>query len=180
MGHATGITRHRAAGFTLIELMVTILLVAILTSIAVPSFEHIFKNTRLTGVSNDLLADIKYARTEAVSHGSKVAIAASAGAWTNGWKIQVEPVGGNPAILLRVHDVIAPNYQLAAGTAAGDPNLQLEFDARGALASPQHGICFTIKAPTGSTNKPRQLVVRSIGTVSQFTGTAAAGTHCGS
>ena len=64
-------------GFTLIELMMTLAVVAILLGIAAPGFVSIIKNNRITTVTNDLLADLALARSEAAKRGQSVSICIS-------------------------------------------------------------------------------------------------------
>lgn len=56
----------RPQGFTLIELMVTIAVAAILLAIATPSFTSIVNSNRLTSASNEMVATLQAARMEAV------------------------------------------------------------------------------------------------------------------
>lgn len=67
----------RNSGFTLVELMVTVAVVAILASIAAPSFSEMIKNNRLAAVANDLTADLMFARSEATKRGVSVTLCAS-------------------------------------------------------------------------------------------------------
>lgn len=53
-------------GFTLVELVVTVSLVAILISIGVPSFQNLIRNNRAIAITNDLVLAIQLARSEAV------------------------------------------------------------------------------------------------------------------
>ena len=53
-------------GFTLIELMVTIAVAAILIAIATPSFQKMIVNNRLSTVANELADNISFARSEAI------------------------------------------------------------------------------------------------------------------
>ena len=62
-------------GFTLIELMVAIAIVGIVLALAVPSFYNYMLVQRLKSVSAQLVTDINYARSEAVSRGTPVRIA---------------------------------------------------------------------------------------------------------
>lgn len=64
-------------GFTLIELMMTLAVAAILLGIAAPGFVSIIKNNRITTVTNDLLADLALARSEAAKRGQNVSICIS-------------------------------------------------------------------------------------------------------
>lgn len=66
-----------ARGFTLIELMIVLAIVAILLATAVPSFVEQVALRRLEGVANELSADLQYARTEAISKNKQVIVTAT-------------------------------------------------------------------------------------------------------
>lgn len=59
-------TPGRARGFTLLELMLAITLAAIVLGFGVPSFQNFVRNSRITGVANELLSAVYLARSEAV------------------------------------------------------------------------------------------------------------------
>lgn len=61
-------------GFTVVELMVTVTIVAILAAVAVPSFMGMINTNRLAAQSNELLSAIQYARTEAVRLNGRVTV----------------------------------------------------------------------------------------------------------
>jgi len=58
--------KAKQTGFTLIELMFTIVVLAVLLGIGVPNFRDFVRNSRMTSAANDLLADLNLARSEAV------------------------------------------------------------------------------------------------------------------
>jgi len=58
--------RSRNGGFTLLELMITLALAAILVTLAVPNMRDFMRNSRLAGAGNDLLHSLNLARTEAI------------------------------------------------------------------------------------------------------------------
>jgi type IV fimbrial biogenesis protein FimT len=77
--------RTRSAGqygFTLIELMVTIGIVAVLLFVAAPSFVTTLAKQRMEGFASELATDIQYARSEAVQRNAAVGIAFGAGCYT--------------------------------------------------------------------------------------------------
>ena len=54
------------AGFTLLELMVAITVLALLLGIGVPGFRDFVRNSRMTAATNDIVTDFSIARSEAV------------------------------------------------------------------------------------------------------------------
>jgi type IV fimbrial biogenesis protein FimT len=79
-------------GFSLIELLVTITLLAILLAMALPAFSSSRLNTVLRTSSNNLLASAHLARGEAIKRNSPVTLCVSAdgvacgtGDWSQGW-----------------------------------------------------------------------------------------------
>lgn len=92
-------------GFTLIELMVTLLVVAIVAAIAVPSFNQLMSDTRAQTLANNLVSALNLARTEAIKRGQPVTLCpssdgASCGAtWSDGWLLFVDGASsGNPVV----------------------------------------------------------------------------------
>jgi type IV fimbrial biogenesis protein FimT len=90
--------RGSTAGFTLIELMVVVALAAIMLTLAVPSFQNMIANNRITSHTNELVMAINMARSEAVKRNVRVILCrsadpvasppscgGSANDWTTGW-----------------------------------------------------------------------------------------------
>lgn len=81
--------------FTLIELMVTLSILAIVMALAIPSFKSSVANNRSAGAGGELATALNIARAEAIKRGSYVTICASdtgtsclaAGNWAKGWLI---------------------------------------------------------------------------------------------
>jgi type IV fimbrial biogenesis protein FimT len=59
--------RPRAAGFTMVELMVTLLLASILLAVGVPMFQDSIARSHLTEQSNDLVTAITLGRSQAIT-----------------------------------------------------------------------------------------------------------------
>jgi type IV fimbrial biogenesis protein FimT len=100
-----------SAGFTLIELMISVLLVAVLLGIGVPSFRTLIDNQRLRAVSSDLRIALNTTRSEAVKRNRSVVLSPSDTGWGGGWSI-ANPDPNDPMIL---------NHQQAAGIAITGP-----------------------------------------------------------
>ena len=85
---------RRLSGFTLIELMVTIAIAAILLMIGVPSFVAFQRNSELTSATNSLVAAINAAKGEAMKRGlSAVVVPRDGTDWVSGWRVFVDRNG---------------------------------------------------------------------------------------
>jgi len=122
------------AGFTLIELMVTISVAAILLSIAIPGFKQLSTRNRITTYTNDFIASINYARSEAVRLGSPVSICKSSdgtscsGSWSDGWIIFKNPAGHNPASVDSTNQILKKHEGLTSGyTLAGNASVAADI-----------------------------------------------------
>lgn len=81
----------RSAGVTLLELVITVAILAIIAVIALPSFNVVIVSNRLSAGANELVGSLQLARSEAIRRGSRVVVCPSstgadcAGAWSDGW-----------------------------------------------------------------------------------------------
>ena len=68
-------------GFTLVELLVTLSIVAILTAIGIPSYISFITSSNIAAESTALMGDLQFARSQAIKQGQVVSICT---AYTNG------------------------------------------------------------------------------------------------
>lgn len=80
------------AGFTLIELIVALVVAGVLFAIAVPSMRNLAQDTRVVSNTNELVASLSFARSEAIKRFTTVSVCASDDSidctdsdWDNGW-----------------------------------------------------------------------------------------------
>lgn len=63
---------RRERAFTIVEFMITVALIAVVASLAAPSMYGMVLSQRLKGITANLVTDLQYARSEAVSRGKNV------------------------------------------------------------------------------------------------------------
>lgn len=88
----------RQRGFTLVELLVTIAVAAVILAIGVPSFRGTIASNRLTSLTNDLVGTLAQARSEAIRRGVRITVCmstngtacATVGDWSAGWIVFVD------------------------------------------------------------------------------------------
>ena len=107
---------RKQIGFTLIELMITLVIMVVVLRIAVPSFLTTIANNRLLTQANELANSVQYARSEAIKRTTSVSICSSTNktgcnggtTWTMGWIVFADTDGDAVVdageTLLRVFD----------------------------------------------------------------------------
>lgn len=82
----TRVAGAHQSGFTAIELMVVVSIVAILAALAAPSFTPLIERWRVRQAAENLTSSLYFARSEAIKRGGGVALDATGG-WDQGWKV---------------------------------------------------------------------------------------------
>ena len=120
--------KRTQAGFTLYELLITVLIVGVILTFAVPNMQDFARNSRMTSTANDLHAAFHLARSESSRAKTNITVCASSnsmtagadcqGTWDQGYIVFVDTNGdlsraGATETVLRAHGPIADGVMLA-------------------------------------------------------------------
>ncbi|KAF7962832.1 general secretion pathway protein GspH [Cupriavidus sp. UYMU48A] len=83
------LSRVARAGFTLVEMIAVVTILAIITFAAAPSFSSMIAMQRVRGAALDLSSSLLLARSEAVKRNANVSMSTTGVAWTGGWTVSV-------------------------------------------------------------------------------------------
>ena len=151
---------QRGRGFTLVEMLTAVTVMAVLLAVAVPAFDGVRLSTRLSAYANSLVAASQLARSEAIKRNATVTLCASAngtscatdGKWEAGWIV----VSGTT--LLRAQPAAVGGYQIHGST------LPLIYDATG-LGVNQATLTICRAEPTAG-NQERVVKISATGRTS--------------
>ena len=114
-----------STGVTIIELAVTLVVLAVLVAVAVPAFTRLLLDTDRATVLSELTAALNLARTEALGRGLPVVVCRSSdaatcgsGSWEEGWLVFVNDDNDSPPVvdggeeILKVRQESQPAYSL--------------------------------------------------------------------
>ena len=167
----------RQRGFTMIELLVTLSIAAIMLTVAIPSFRAFLLNSRLTSQTNDFVLALASAKSEAVKRGVLVTVCsratnvtcAGSTTWDTGWLVFVDGgVAGTvdgADVVLQVREQLEGNNTLRAGA-----RQRVTFQNTGFSS----GFNDTFRlCDTRGTANGRSITVSMQGRVTSATGTTA-------
>lgn len=130
---------RRQRGFSIIELVTVLAIAAIMLGFAIPSFQEFVVNYRTSVQTNDLLADLAIARSEAVKYARRTEVRAEAGGWTDGWIVWTD-LNGDDGIdddeVVKRHGAAEEDFTIAAGDTGGTAATIVAFGVTGTVIAP--------------------------------------------
>jgi type IV fimbrial biogenesis protein FimT len=76
-------------GFTVIELMMVVVILAIFAALAAPSMSDLLANAAIRGASSDFYASLAAARSEAIKRRTNATVAPIGATWNTGWTVKI-------------------------------------------------------------------------------------------
>lgn len=152
---------YRRNGFSLVELMITVALAAIVLAAGLPSFRSLIQNNRITTQANTLVTSLNFARNEAIRSAGNVTVCPrnangtacqNSGDWAEGWLV----IDANGQVL-RVTDALTgqTNFNTAPASVVYLPRGQA-----------QSAVNFDIRIDGCSGDQRRLIGINSVGRVS--------------
>jgi type IV fimbrial biogenesis protein FimT len=173
-----------ARGFSIVELMITILVAAVLMALALPSFRELSTRSNVTEITNQVVYALNTARSEAVRRGTQVEVQSAllTSKWSGGWTIladsnfdSVFTVGTDATIVTQ--GAVASTYSVCgriSNGGTGSSDSALVFGPSGALVgNPNTTFDINVNRPDGKAAMSQRISVQSSGEVRTQTGTAS-------
>jgi type IV fimbrial biogenesis protein FimT len=160
------------SGVTLIELIVTITIAAILVALAGPSYKSITTSNRIASEINGLLGDLQFARSEAIKEGQTIIVCASTDGvncsgstnWKTGWVVFFDANGnskvdspGETALRIQTAFNGTDSFQ------ANKNLVSISFNREGIATGIANGTLITLHDSSASSNWTRCLSINLIG-----------------
>lgn len=159
-------------GFTIIELMVTVALVAIIAGLAAPSFTKMMRTSRVQTASNSLMTGFNLARAEAIRRGKNVYMMPVADPnvypptqstqWENGWVIFMD--GNDDGII--PNPIVAPMIRVGDAMNGVDvvgADTMVVFNSRGQPTSGAGDYVFNAVNCTSGSDKQVTIDLGTVG-----------------
>ena len=124
-------------GFTVVELMVTLVVVAILVTLALPAFDGVFERTRADTDMGELRRALSSARLEAINKSMSMSVVMTGDDWGGTLEIRTGD-GTDPDGVVRK----LPGMASGATVTATDDIDALQFNSLGGLESPSSEVVF--------------------------------------
>lgn len=167
-------------GFTFIELLIALTVAAIMLSIAIPNYNTLMMNKRITTQANSFLSSVALARSEALKRVDRVTVCKSSdgqictttGGWEQGWIVFVD--SNSSGTVNTGEDVLRVVSQLAGGnTLRGSDDVDdfITYVQTGHTQSFQAGT-FALCDSRGAGNHARELSLSATGRLRVVTDTA--------
>ena len=81
-------TPIRSRGFTVVETMVVVAIIAILAAFAAPAMNQLIRTQKVRSIAYDIFADLTFARSQAISRGHNVGVGSGSNNWIGGWQVR--------------------------------------------------------------------------------------------
>ncbi len=138
MSLSSSYNKRFVGGFTAVELLVAVAVLAIMVGIGLPSLMTFIERGRVDAAADDLAQSLRYARSEAVTRNTSVTVVNAGNNFASGWSVVVN------GTTLRQHDPlpagVTTNFGnnvtfLGRGMASSSGTITLSYEGHGRCIS---------------------------------------------
>lgn len=152
-------------GFTLIELMVTVSVLAILLAVAVPGFAELIRGVRASSDVSALTTALSLARSEAVKRNRTACVFSAS--WGDGWEVRLDANNDNTCAdvgdsVVRTFDAVSAAAGLSVQV-GGVNSQEVVFNGSGRRQGGEYTIAYRSVANACNPQRDRNLVVGPTG-----------------
>jgi len=161
------------SGFTLVELLITIVVASILLAFAVPAFNSFVQNNRIASQANELISAMAIARSEAIKRKVSITVcnssdsATCSGGWNQGWLAFIDTDNDGTVdtgeTILRVWGGFSGGSTITTVPAGVSTVL---FDR---LGGANNTVVFQLRIPNCRGDKARNITLRTTGSIETTT-----------
>lgn len=130
-------------GFTMMELIIAVAILAIVVAFAIPGFNSLLSRTSITSDSNEFLGNLGFAKSEAIKRGQQISVNAITGDWQNGYTVNVE----STSELLKQYVPVGKNVTPTEATSPSIVKVTFSSDGLLVTAPPQFSFCTETGEP---------------------------------
>ena len=188
MERRVGATIRLERGFSMVELLIALAILAVLVALAAPGMHTLLVRRQVAGASNDLLADLQTAGALAISRGSQGGVVAVGGNWRDGWQIQPDRAASTPgysaasATPLRAHAALGAGFSAAMDRGGAIDSVVFARDGSvydtSSNARAGGDTTFSVCKPAGANAQAMTLVVHASGQMQSYRDRRVSGANC--
>lgn len=152
-------------GFTLLEMMVSIAVMAIIATTVIPSFNDMKEKHKIRGAAESISSDLQLARSEAIKTNQNISLSFSGFGATN-WCYGINDTSGCNCGVGNACQVDGATVRVASSNEFSNINLTTNFTSQTVTFDPDRGTTNSGTTTLSANGKSVKIIVSAIGRIS--------------